>query len=129
MTAGELSTRFMLALCIWREARGESLRGKQLVGAVIRNRVADPRWPKTFTDVILQPRQFSSFNSGDPNAMKFPRDDDPSWRDSVSAAETVLGQSPAMTTANHYHVLGLMPTWADADKVVDREGHHVFYAL
>lgn len=128
MTAAELSTRFMLALCIWREARGESLRGKSLVGSVICNRVSDRRWPKTFTDVITQPRQFSSFNSGDPNATLFPHESDPSWSASVLAAEQVLEHGP-VTTANHYHVAGLLPTWADRDKITETEGRHVFYHL
>ena len=41
---------------------------------MIRNRAEDPkkRWPRTVSGVILEPRQFSSFNAGDPNAVKFP---------------------------------------------------------
>ena len=36
-----LLRRFAIALCVWREARGESLLGKLLVAQVIENRVTD----------------------------------------------------------------------------------------
>ena len=129
MTDAAFLDRFLLSLCVWREARGESLRGKQLVADVIRNRVADRRWPTTIRDVVLQPRQFSAFNAGDPNAVLFPVASDPSWGEALTAADAVLVDMPALTDANHYHVEGLFPTWAEAEKVVAREGHHVFYAL
>ncbi len=127
-------SRFLLALCIWREARGESLRGKQLVADVIRNRMNDPRWPGTYPAVILQPRQFSAFNLGDPNSVKFPESTDPTWHDCLSVtdallADALLADAPSLTTANSYHVEGLFPVWADRDKIVAHEGHHVFYAL
>jgi spore germination cell wall hydrolase CwlJ-like protein len=125
-----LLNRFLLALCIWREARGETPRGRRLVGATISNRVADPRWPKDYPGVILQPLQFSSFNANDPNAVQFPKVDDPAWPDCVAAAdETFEDAAHPLTTANHYHVIGLNPAWRDDAKVVATEGHHVFYHL
>ena len=64
---------FMCALCAWREARGESDEAIRGVLWVIRNRVADKRWPSTAAGVILQPYQFSSFLAGDPNVVRFPQ--------------------------------------------------------
>jgi len=125
-----LLNRFLLALCIWREARGETPRGRRLVGATIANRVADPRWPKDYVGVILQPLQFSSFNANDPNAGQFPRVDDPAWTDCVAAADETFEDAPnPLTTANHYHVIGLSPAWRDDSKIVATEQHHVFYHL
>ena len=129
MTDAQFLDRFMLSLCIYREARGESLRGKQLVADVIRNRVADPRWPHSFAGVVTQPRQFSAFNAGDPNVVKFPTADDPMWADCLAVTDAVLSDATPITTANHYHVSGLYPVWADASKIVAEEGHHVFYCL
>lgn len=71
--AAELDS-ILCRLCIWREARGESLAAKAAVLAVLRNRANDPknRWPKTLAQVVLQPAQFTSFSKGDPNSVAFP---------------------------------------------------------
>ena len=124
----DLLDRFLLCLCVWREARGESARGKQMVAQVVLNRVADARWPNTIRDVIVQPKQFSAFNATDPNAILFPHHDQ-GWQDCVEAVDTVLLSQSPITTANHYHVEGLLPHWKDDAKLVDQHGHHVFYAL
>jgi N-acetylmuramoyl-L-alanine amidase len=124
-----LIRRYTLALCVWREARGESARGKRLVAQVIENRVQDRRWPDTYVSVITQPWQFSAFNKSDPNVHKFPDEGDPAWRQCVAAADAVLEAAEPFTDANHYHVAGLTPAWRDDDKLVAAEGHHVFYRL
>ena len=128
----QLLDRFLLALCVWREARGETLKGKELVAAVVINRAMDPRrrWPQSIAGVVLQPLQFSSFNAGDPNAVKFPSSliDRSMWEDCVAAADAAIA-GPVLTTANHYHVEGLHPAWADDTKIVAREGAHIFYEL
>lgn len=123
--------RFMLALCVWREARGESQLGRILVAQTVANRANDVarRWPTTITGVILQPKQFSAFNADDPNALKFPPENDADWLDCWSVAGMVLSAIRSVTTANHYHVKGLKPAWADASKIVASEGNHVFYRL
>jgi hypothetical protein len=66
--------RFMAALCIWREARGENLEAKRGVYWTLINRAAShpSPWPADLAGVVLQPHQFSSFSGGDPNALKFP---------------------------------------------------------
>ena len=125
----DLLRRFALALCVWREARGESVRGKTLVAQVIANRVADPRWPNTVSEVVLQPKQFSSFNRSDPNSRKFPTEGDPAWIESVTAADVVLTTENPITTSNHYHTTAVHPAWADPDLIVAREGAHIFYTL
>jgi len=127
--ASDLQRRFLLALCLWREARGESQRGKELVAQVIVNRAIDGRWPKSIVGVILQPMQFSSFNKNDPNATLFPAEGDVAWDACVEAAESVLANPAPITTANHYCVVGLTPSWAQPEKVVAQEGRHVFYCL
>ncbi len=124
-----LLRRFMLALCVWREARNQSQLGKNLVAAVIKNRVQDPRWPDTYVGVVTQRRQFSSFNAGDPNATLFPLETDGSWKGCVVAADVVLSSREPLTSANHYHTVDVHPVWADASKVVAREGAHIFYCL
>ncbi len=133
MTPGSaLLDRFLLAICIWREARGESFHGKELVAWTIVNRSMDQRhrWPATIAGVVLQPMQFSSFNAGDPNAVKFPSGQSgmAGWEDCVTVADQAIASPPPMVV-NHYHVVGLTPAWRDDSKIVATEGSHVFYDL
>jgi len=81
----------LLALCIWREARGESATTKLAVAWSIRNRVVRGGWwGNTWPTVILKPYQYSSFNANDPNATKLPGPADASWFDSLNAANDVF---------------------------------------
>jgi spore germination cell wall hydrolase CwlJ-like protein len=64
--------QWIAAICVWREARGETDLAMQGVYHVILNRVKDPRWPNTAAEVVLQPKQFSCFLAGDPNVVRFP---------------------------------------------------------
>lgn len=129
MTSTDLLRQFMLALCVWREARGESPLGKRLVAQVIVNRSKDKRWPNTIVGVILQKKQFSSFNASDSQSLLFPKEGDKAWSECVDAVDVVLTSSIPLTTANHYHTYAVVPAWADVDKIVDREGAHIFYKL
>ena len=124
-----LLERFAVALCVWREARGESLWGKRLVAQVIENRIKDQRWPDTYVGVITQPSQFSSFSPADPNAVLFPTETDPAWPSCVAAADAVMQAADPFTHANHYCTIGVHPPWRDDTKMSDREGAHVFFTL
>lgn len=124
-----LLNRFMLALCVWREARGESPMGQLLVAQTIKNRVLDKRWPDTYVGVITQPFQFSAFNKNDPNATLFPHEGSESWAVCVTVADAVLASPAQFTDANHYHTKAVSPPWKDESKIVHREGAHIFYKL
>jgi N-acetylmuramoyl-L-alanine amidase len=90
MNPGTAYEFILLALCLWREARGELSTTKLAVAWSIRNRVANPGWwGKTWAEVILAPWQYSSFNHNDPNATKWPAELDPSWQDSLTVASQV----------------------------------------
>lgn len=124
-----LLDRFMLALCVWREARGESPVGQLLVAQTVKNRVLDKRWPDTYVGVITQPFQFSAFNKNDPNVMFYPGANDDTWLTCVAVADMVLAAPKPFTTANHYHTKAVSPPWKDNSKVVRVEGNHIFYQL
>ena len=101
----ELSPVQLFALCIWREARGESEDGKRGVAHVIANRVNHPGWwGHDWCSVILKPWQFSSFNKNDPNSEKWPEDTDPSWQQCLSIASDVyLGMNSDPTDGACYY--------------------------
>jgi len=86
--------QFLLAIAMWREARGEGVTGMTAVGHVIANRAF--RWNKTLHDVIVGINQFSSMTvKGDPETVLWPP-----LNDSVfGLAETVysgLSKDPTM---------------------------------
>ena len=58
-----------LNLAIYKEARGESILGQQLVAKVILNRVKDPSFPNSVCKVVFQPKQFSWYNQGKTEAI------------------------------------------------------------
>ena len=54
----------IIAINAYAEARGEGFNGMIAVTNVVRHRVNDPEFPKTYYDVITQPKQFSWLKSG-----------------------------------------------------------------
>lgn len=127
----------MQALCLYREARGESNAAKAAMLAVIRNRAAQsPKfgWPHTTTGVITQPWQFSSFNANDPNSKVWPQDSTPEWQDWVDCCNVVTIPMTADPTdgANHYEAVNdasQRPKWADPAKITVTIGKTRFYKL
>lgn len=96
--------KFVVSLCIWREARGESPAGWQAVYSVVRNRVQSGVrwWGRTFYDVVFCPYQFSSMTVlGDLNTNKWPSLDDPLFQ----AIQKLVESDPPdnVKGATHYH--------------------------
>ena len=120
-TAEQCYELALLMLCIWREARGEGAPGQYAVAWTIKNRVARGGWfGKTWVEVILKAKQFSSFNADDPNAVKFPDPmTDASYGPCLMAAKHVYdGSAPDPTGGATYYFDDSMaanpPSWAKA---------------
>lgn len=88
----QLNDTELLALCVWREARGEhSQAAKLAVAASIMNRVHGPKWwGNSIRTVILKPWQYSSFNHNDPNAGKWPVAGHEHWEECLRIATDLL---------------------------------------
>lgn len=54
----------LLAILVRAEAGNQPAEGKQAVAGVVLNRVEDPRFPNTITEVIYAPKQFSVVTDG-----------------------------------------------------------------
>lgn len=96
----ELTDLELCALCVWREARGESYLGKRSVMHVIWNRAQNPGWwGHDARQVVLKPYQFSSFNENDPNSKEWPTEEKPAdwqaWVDALAIANAVLSRDPS----------------------------------
>ena len=103
----------LLALTVWREARGESPLAKAGVAWTVMNRcllAPAQGFKHDLRSNILKPWAFSSFMAGDPNAVKYPAESDPVWPDCLSAARLVADDptdggvfyfSPPLTAPPH----------------------------
>lgn len=134
---------WLAALCIWREARGCPKTVKEGVWHVMLNRTTDEqrRWPRTIAGVILQHEQFSSFNAGDPNAIRFPIPPVPpdntvsqDWNSFTEAQSLVAappGDDPTLG-ANCYESLPVdapKPKWATPEAMTAHLGTIRFYKI
>jgi spore germination cell wall hydrolase CwlJ-like protein len=122
-----------LALCIWREARGEGRAGLVAVAHSIVNRVASPTWGNTMMSVLFQRQQYSSLtHQQDPQLVVWPTDDDPTWKEALEVADGVLRgeiDSP-VGKADSYHSTSIVPPrWATNERFVLQVGRHRFYRL
>ena len=129
----------ILARTLYGEARGEYAQNGPAsliaVANVILNRFKKGgRYGQTLTEVCLKPRQFSCWNPKDPNRRLLHQDNleaDPVFKLCQQVARKVMkGIWPDLTReSNHYHASSCRPSWARAEKIRLRLGHHIFYKL
>jgi spore germination cell wall hydrolase CwlJ-like protein len=123
--------QFLAALCIWRESRGQSIQAMNAIWHVIQNRVRDPRFPNSIPGVILQPKQFSSFGLGDPNALQFPSrlrvGDWQAWQNACQVVQTVLEADPTDGAVNFESAQYQRPVWAKQERLTVTIGPFRFY--
>lgn len=94
MNAADL---FMLALCLYREARGDGDAGMTAVGCVVRNRVH--RRNSSYYAEVVKPWQFSSITAtGDSQLIKYPAALDASWVKAQAIAQGIIGGTIVDTT-------------------------------
>jgi len=117
----------LLALTMWREARGEGREGMYAVGCVVRNRVVANDWEL----VMAKKRQFSSLTApGDAMLVQWPLQGDLPFETAMELAEAIYsGSLPDITEgATHYFNPNVvLPTWAKDMTKIKSIGHHDFY--
>ncbi|MDD3024902.1 MAG: cell wall hydrolase [Syntrophomonadaceae bacterium] len=109
----------LLAKLIHAEARGESLAGQIAVGAVVFNRLEDPRFPKTIIKVIYEKDQFSPVADG---SIDFP----PGERALLAAELALSGLDPTNGCLFFYNPATAQSRWLDGVPRLIRIGSHVF---
>ena len=129
----------ILARTIYGEARGEPVRGKEAVAAVVMNRVRRARaagrtywWGATVEDVCRRPWQFACWNDSDPNRQKVERVDADNrvFQTCQRIARRAVSGTLSDPTegATHYHAKSVSPPWARGKAPSAEIGGHVFYA-
>lgn len=114
------SEAYLLAQLITAEANGEIFEGQVAVGAVVLNRVADPRFPDTITDVIFEPWQFEPVSNG--TIYNTP---DPMCIQAAEAA--ITGWDPVDGAVFFFNPDKADGSFFSTLTYVTRIGNHVFY--
>jgi len=129
----EIGQILALAIGIWGEARGEPFEGKVAVAWVVKNR-AESNWrgQSTYSRVLIDPKQFSCFNDGNPNLVKMTMPwlwEPDALMECFKAAMAVhYGMIPDPTDgSNHYARYDCRPSWCEDMQFVATIGDHNFY--
>lgn len=127
----------VLARTLFGEARGEPVRGKEAVAAVIVNRVARARarggywWGDSIIGVCLRPWQFSCWNANDPNRARIVAvtPENKTFAACLRIARRALagGLKDPTGGALHYHNTHVHPPWAWRHAPCAEIGNHLFY--
>lgn len=122
----------MLALLVWREARGELHQAKVAVCYSVLNRVKSPKWwGRTIGEVVAKKWQYSSMAApGDPNLIAYPLPHDLSFQDAMLAVNAVLtnGEKNPVEGADSYYDVSIPPPkWAKPEQFVKQVGAFRFY--
>ena len=113
------SDLYLLAKCIYAEARGESYVGQVAVGAVILNRVADPAFPNTISGVIYQPWAFTAVQDGQINL-------EPDSTAYQAARDALNGWDPTYGSIYYYNPATATSSWIWSREVTVVIGNHTF---
>lgn len=134
MEPNEAVDRVILALCVYREARGEPQLGKIAVAMSVLNRVRRPSWwGSDVLSVLGKKWQYSAMTaSGDPNLTVWPRSDDQAWRECLQAAWEVMDGlweiNNPVPGADSYHDISIRaPSWASPEMFVGQIGRLRFF--
>ena len=113
------SDLYLLARCIYGEARGESYTGQVAVGAVVLNRVKSPQFPNTISGVIYQKGAFTAVDDGQINLTPN--------QTAINAAQDALnGWDPTYGCLYYYNPATATSSWIFSRKTVTTIGRHVF---
>ncbi len=110
---------YLLARCIYGEARGEVYLGKVAVGAIILNRVKDANFPNSVTGVIYQPGAFDAVADGQINLT-------PDEECIRAARDAFGGWDPTNGCLYYYNPATATNKWMLSKEVTLVVGNHSF---
>ncbi len=113
------SDLYLLAKCIYGEARGESYTGQVAVGAVVLNRVASSMFPNTISGVIYQKGAFTAVSDGQINLT-------PNQTAINAAQDAMNGWDPTYGCLYYYNPATATSSWIFSRQTVTTIGRHVF---
>lgn len=132
LTAWNYYEIVLLALLVYREARGESHEAKIAVAHTVLNRVAHPTWwGNDVVSVITKKWQYSSLTDPkDPQLTVWPKASDHIFEECLTVASLVLSgiYNAPLKGIDSYHDSSIpAPKWATPDTFVGQLGKLKFY--
>lgn len=113
------SDLYLLAKCVYSEARGEPYEGQVAVAAVVLNRVESPQFPNTIAEVIYQPWAFTAVHDGQINL-------EPNSTAYSAAKDAMNGWDPTYGCLYYYNPTTATSKWIFSRTTVVTIGKHVF---
>ena len=113
------SDLYLLAKCVYSEARGEPYEGQVAVAAVVLNRVESPEFPNTIAEVIYQPWAFTAVHDGQINL-------EPDNTAYSAARDAMNGWDPTYGCLYYYNPTTATSSWIFTRTTVVTIGKHVF---
>lgn len=113
------SDTYLLARCIYAEARGENYTGQVAVGAVVLNRVRSSKFPNTIAGVIYQKNAFTAVSDGQINLT-------PNQTAINAAKDAMNGWDPTGGCLYYYNPATATSEWIFSRETVVTIGKHVF---
>ena len=113
------SDLYLLAKCVYAEARGEPYTGQVAVAAVILNRVANPNFPNTISGVIYQPWAFTAVHDGQISL-------EPDQTAYNAAQDALNGWDPTYGCIYYYNPTTATSQWIFSRQTVVQIGRHIF---
>ena len=113
------SDLYLLAKCVYAEARGEPYEGQVAVAAVILNRVESASFPNTISGVIYQPGAFTAVSDGQINLSP----NDTAYK---AAQDALNGWDPTYGCLYYYNPATATSSWIWSRQTVVTIGKHVF---
>lgn len=110
---------YLLAKCVYAEARGEPYTGQVAVAAVILNRVENASFPNTISGVIYQKGAFTAVTDGQINLS-------PNSTAYKAAQDALNGWDPTYGCIYYYNPSTATSSWIWSRQVVVTIGNHVF---
>ncbi len=110
---------YLLARCIYGEARGEPYTGQVAVAAVILNRVKDSGFPNSISGVIYQRGAFDAVADGQVNLT-------PNQNALNAAKDAMNGWDPTGGALYYYNPVTATNQWIRSREIIATFGNHVF---
>lgn len=113
------SDLYLLAKCVYAEARGEPYLGQVAIAAVVLNRVKDSRFPNSIAGVIYQPYAFTAVADGQINL-------EPNSTAKSAAQDALNGWDPTNGCIYYYNPATATSSWIWSRTVKLSIGRHNF---
>lgn len=118
-SSGQDSSLYLLAKCVYAEARGEPYAGKVAVAAVVLNRVKSADFPNSISGVIYQPLAFTAVADGQINLS-------PDTEAIRAARDAMNGWDPSGGALYYYNPAKTTSKWIYSRRVITVIGKHYF---